>query len=180
MHILGSTMVNPIVVVEYDPSWPELFQSLRKRISAALGSLATVIEHVGSTAVPGLAAKPIIDIDVLLASAHLLPLAIEHLASLGYVHQGNLGIPEREAFLAPASDAPHRLYVCPPCSHEFRKPVAFRDYLRSHPNEAQRYGELKRTLAIEFRENRAAYVAGKTDFVEEIIGHAIVFSERFC
>jgi GrpB-like predicted nucleotidyltransferase (UPF0157 family) len=107
-------MENPVIVCAYDPDWPGRFQSLRKRIADALGDMAAAIEHVGSTAVPGLAAKPIIDIDVLLASETMLPAAIERFASLGYIHRGNLGIPEREAFRAPANDPPHHLYVCPP------------------------------------------------------------------
>jgi len=122
-------MTNPVIVLDYDSNWPALFQCLRKRIADALGDMAAAIEHVGSTAVPGRVAKPIIDIDVLLTSEPMLPTAIERLATLGYVHRGNLGIPEREAFFAPANDPPHHLYVCPPCSVEFRRHTAFRDYL---------------------------------------------------
>jgi GrpB-like predicted nucleotidyltransferase (UPF0157 family) len=130
--------------------------------------MAAAIEHVGSTAVPCLAAKPIIDMDVLLASQAMLPAAIDRLASLGYVHQGDLGIPEREAFLAPAGDPPHHLYVCPPHSAEFRRHIAFRDYLRTHPADAKRYGDLKIALAGRFREDRLAYTEAKTEFVVEV------------
>src|SRR5258705_12320222 len=87
-----------VEVVDYDPRWPTRFETLRARIVAALGSLADSIEHVGSTSVPGLAAKPIIDIDVLVVSAIDVPEAIERLALLGYLHRGNLGIDGREAF----------------------------------------------------------------------------------
>jgi GrpB-like predicted nucleotidyltransferase (UPF0157 family) len=128
---------HPVVVVDYHPQWPELFQALRRRIAGALGDVAAAIEHVGSTAVPGLAAKPIIDIEVLLASADALPAAIERLARLGYTHKGNKGVPERDAFLSAANEPPHHLYVCPPSSQEFRRHVAFRDYLRAHPKEAK-------------------------------------------
>src|SRR6202022_397237 len=144
INILDSAMANPVLVLDYDSNWPALFQSLRKRIADAPGDMAAAIEHVGSTAVPDLAAKPIIDIDVLLTSEPMLPTAIERLATLGYVHRGNLGIPEREAFLAPANDPPHHLYVCPPCSSEVRRHLAFRDYLRAHPRDANIYGDLKR------------------------------------
>jgi GrpB-like predicted nucleotidyltransferase (UPF0157 family) len=147
-------MANPIIVLDYDPNWPGLFQSLRKPIADTLGDMAAALEHVGSTAVPDLAAKPIIDIDVLLASETMLTAAIERLASLGYLHRGNLGIPEREAFRAPASDPPHHLYVCPPFSAEFGRHLAFRDYLRAHPKEAKVYGDLKIALAERFREDR--------------------------
>jgi len=116
--INDSGMENPVIILAYDPDWPGRFQSLRKRIANVLGDMAAAIEHVGSTAVPDLAAKPIIDIDVLLASETMLAAAIERLARLGYVHRGNLGVPEREAFRA-ADDPPHHLYVCPPCSAGF-------------------------------------------------------------
>ena len=166
-------MANPVVVVDYDPSWPALFQSLSERIAGALGDMAAAIEHVGSTAVPNLAAKPIIDIDVLLARETILAAAIERLASLGYIHRGNLGVPEREAFFAPTSDPPHHLYICPPNSVEFLRHIAFRDYLRAHPEDAKIYGELKRALAQRFRDDRSGYNTAKSEFVEEFTSRAI-------
>jgi GrpB-like predicted nucleotidyltransferase (UPF0157 family) len=171
-------MANPVIILDYDPNWPGLFQSLRKRIADALGDMAAAIEHVGSTAVPHLAAKPIIDIDVLLASETMLPAAIERLAKLGYVHRGNLGVPEREAFFAPANDPSHHLYVCPPSSAEFRRHLAFRDYLRAHPREAKIYAGLKIALAERFREDRPAYNTAKGEFVAERTSRAIHFSEK--
>jgi GrpB-like predicted nucleotidyltransferase (UPF0157 family) len=168
-------MANPIIVLDYDPNWPGLFQSLRKRIADTLGDRAAAIEHVGSTAVPDLAAKPIIDIDVLLASETMLTAAI---ASLGYVHRGNLGIPEREAFRAPANDPPHHRYACPPWSAEFGRHMVFRDYLRAHPKEAKIYGDLKIALAERFREDRPAYNTAKTEFVAELTSRAIRYSEK--
>jgi GrpB-like predicted nucleotidyltransferase (UPF0157 family) len=170
-------MENPVVVLAYDPDWPGRFQSLRKRIADALGNMASAIEHVGSTAVPDLAAKPIIDLDVLLASETMLTAAIERLAHLGYIHRGNLGVPEREAFRAPAGDPRHHLYVCSPCSIEFRRHMAFRDYLRSHPKDAKIYGDLKIALAERFREDRSAYNAAKREFVEELTSQAMRCSE---
>jgi GrpB-like predicted nucleotidyltransferase (UPF0157 family) len=166
-------MVNPVVVLDYDLDWPQRFQFLRGRITAALSGLAAAVEHVGSTAVVGLAAKPIIDMDVLLVSADALPEAIARLAKLGYTHQGDLGISGREAFLTPANDFPHHLYVCPPNSREFQRHVALRDYLRSHPNEAKAYGDLKQGLALKFARDRAGYIAGKDAFVAELVSRAI-------
>jgi GrpB-like predicted nucleotidyltransferase (UPF0157 family) len=169
-------MANPVIVADYDPRWPELFEFFRRRNAATLGDLAAAIEHVGSTSVPGLAAKPIIDIDVLLASADTLPAAIERLASVGYSHRGDLGIPEREAFLAPANDPRHHLYICPPTSREFRSHLALRDYLRARPEEAKAYGELKRTLAARFRDDREGYLEGKREFVAELVRRALAAS----
>lgn len=87
-----------VVVEDYDPAWPRDFELLRQRIWPVLGDFALGIEHVGSTSVPGLAAKPIIDMTIVVASRDEVPMAIERLASLGYVHKGNLGIDDREAF----------------------------------------------------------------------------------
>ena len=171
-------MANPVIVLDYDPDWPGLFESLRRRIAVALGDIAAAIEHVGSTAVPDLAAKPIIDLDVLLASETMLPAAIERLASLGYIHRGNLGMPERESFLALANDPPHHLYVCPPCSAEFRRHVAFRDYLRADPKDAKIYGDLKIALAERFRDDRSAYIAAKGEFVAELTTRAIATQKK--
>jgi GrpB-like predicted nucleotidyltransferase (UPF0157 family) len=166
-------MADPIIVVDYDPSWPERFSFLQRRIAAALGSMAVAIEHVGSTAVAHLPAKPIIDIDVLLATETDFEAVTERLAKPGYVYQGNLGIPEREAFAAPAHDVPHHLYVCPAGSRVFREHLAFRDYLRAHPGEAKVYADLKRSLVLQFRDDRPAYTSGKSAFVAEIVSRAM-------
>src|SRR5882762_9128870 len=101
-----------VVVVDYDPSWPGTFETLKSRVLPVVGTVALAVEHVGSTAVPGLAAKPIIDMDVIVATSAHVTLAIERLATLGYVHRGNLGIADREAFESPKGLAPHHLYVC--------------------------------------------------------------------
>lgn len=164
--------MDPIEIVEYDPLWPTHFETLLARIAPMLGDTAYTIEHVGSTAVPGLAAKPIIDIDVLLHSVEDLPLAMTRLASVGYAYRGDLGIPGREAFTTPPSDIRHHLYVCPPDSPEYARHLAFRDYLRTHPSEAAAYADLKRGLAAKFRLDRDAYNRGKAHFVENILRRA--------
>jgi GrpB-like predicted nucleotidyltransferase (UPF0157 family) len=166
-------MPEPIIIVDYDPGWPERFQFLHRRIAGALGTMAASIEHIGSTAVPNLAAKPIVDIDVLLTTETELPAAIQCLAKLGYVHQGDLGIPGREAFLAPVQDVRHHLYVCSPGSKAFREHLAFRDYLRAHSQAAQEYADLKRILALKFRGDRSAYTSGKNAFVAEMVRRAM-------
>jgi GrpB-like predicted nucleotidyltransferase (UPF0157 family) len=106
---MDSERTRTVRVVDYDPSWPRTFEALKAAIWPAVGSVALGVEHVGSTAVPGLAAKPIIDLDVIVATAGQVPLAIERLATLGYVHRGNLGIAGREAFESPRGLAAHTL-----------------------------------------------------------------------
>ncbi len=162
-------MSAPVIIEDYDPRWPEYFEMLRSRIGAALGSLAAAIEHVGSTAVTGLAAKPIIDIDVLLHSEGDLPRAIERLTTIGYAHQGDLGILGREVFRAPSDALLHHLYVCRPNSRAYLQHLAFRDYLRIHDEDARAYGLSKRSLASRYGSDRDGYTQAKTEFIEAIL-----------
>ena len=122
-----------VVVLPYDKKWKQDFEEIKKEISEVIGSFAIAIEHVGSTSVEGLAAKPIIDIDVVVKSDDIKR-AIEGLGSIGYVHEGNLGIEGREAFTYEGKEhlQTHHLYVCPEDSPELKRHLAFRDYLRDH------------------------------------------------
>jgi GrpB-like predicted nucleotidyltransferase (UPF0157 family) len=164
-------MTVPITIEDYDPRWPEQFEVLRLRLVAKLDGIAARIEHVGSTAVPGLAAKPIIDIDVFLHSDADLPAAITKLAFLGYEHRGDLGVRGRHAFRAPPGEPPHHLYVCLPTSSECRRHILFRDVLRQHPEYAHAYADLKRKLAQKFCADREAYTLAKAEFVRELLTH---------
>ena len=157
-------MPDPIVIVEYDAAWPDEFERLRARAGAALGEKALAIEHIGSTSVPGLAAKPIVDLVVVVDSDDV-DAAIERLSGLGYVHRGNLGVAGREAFDVPAGERVHHLYVSPLDSEELRAQLTFRDRLRTDPELAARYETLKRALAVTFRNDRPGYTDAKTDFV---------------
>jgi GrpB-like predicted nucleotidyltransferase (UPF0157 family) len=154
-----------IVVVDYDPSWPLTFASLRAPVWDAVRDVALAVEHVGSTAVPGLAAKPIIDIDVIVSARAEIRAAVDRLAAVGYVHQGNLGIEGREAFESPAGLPAHHLYVCVQGSAALINRLTLRDYLRGHPDRAAAYGQLKKQLAAQFPTDIDKYGAGKTDFV---------------
>ena len=174
-----STRPKPVRIVEYDPQWPIAFDRLKQVISTRLGDLAQGIKHVGSTAVPGLAAKPILDIDVIVHSTDQLPAVIEKLAELGYVHQGDLGIAGREAFDRLGEDVPRdgtgrtwptqHLYVCPMDSRELDRHLRFRDCLRRDPELVTEYAALKRALARQFVHNRVAYTDAKTCFVERVL-----------
>jgi GrpB-like predicted nucleotidyltransferase (UPF0157 family) len=162
----------PVVVVDYDPTWPTQFATLRDRAASALGDLAAAIEHVGSTSVPGLAAKPIIDLDILLRDPAGLPEAIQRLAALGYAHLGDLGIAAREAFRQPPDPIRHNLYVCYIADAEYRRHILFRNHLRANPDDARAYGDLKRDLAARYTNDRDAYTEAKTAFVEGILARA--------
>jgi GrpB-like predicted nucleotidyltransferase (UPF0157 family) len=136
---------SPAIVVPYDNQRPERFAALRCRVDAALSAITHQTIHVGSTAVPGLAAKPIIDLDVVVPDRSLAAPAITALGAAGWRHQGDLGIPGREAFEPVPDPAYHHLYLVVADSPAHRDHLDLRDYLRTHPAERERYAALKRT-----------------------------------
>jgi GrpB-like predicted nucleotidyltransferase (UPF0157 family) len=158
-----------IRVVDYDPEWPNLFARLRERIWLAISDFAIGIEHVGSTSVPGLAAKAVIDIDIIVASRQEIPLAVTRLASQGYRHVGDLGIADREAFDTPSGSPAHNLYACPSESLALRNHLTLRDHLRAHPPDVAAYSALKMKLAREFPHDIARYVEAKSDFILKVL-----------
>jgi GrpB-like predicted nucleotidyltransferase (UPF0157 family) len=159
----------PIEIVEYDESWPEEFERLRARLAAALGSVATRIEHVGSTAVPGLAAKPKLDVDVVVASHAGVEAAIVRLAEIGFVHLGDLGVAGREAFKGPDGGDRYHVYVCTEAGAPLREHLAFRDHLRTNAQTAAEYAALKRILAARFVDDRDGYTRAKSEFIDRVL-----------
>lgn len=158
-----------IVVCDPDPAWALTFARLRDAIAPALEGVALAIEHVGSTAVPGLAAKPVIDMDVVVEQGAGVARAVRALEGLGYVHRGDLGIAGREAFRAPPELPRHHLYVCVQGCAALRNHLAVRDHLRAHPEQARAYGELKRELARVHAFDMDAYVEGKSAFLQRVL-----------
>lgn len=156
-----------VTVLPYDPQWPQHFEAIRQELAPALGNLALAIEHVGSTSVKGLAAKPIIDIDVVIRDTTPLSDVIAALADIGYEHEGDLGIPRREAFRYDGKPhlQKHHLYVCPESSPELRRHIVFRDYLRNHPEDAAQYGRVKLEAAALYPEDIDGYMAHKSKFI---------------
>jgi GrpB-like predicted nucleotidyltransferase (UPF0157 family) len=157
-----------IVVVDPDPDWPKVFESLRSTLWPALADIALSIEHVGSTSVPGLAAKPVIDVDVVVPPERVAE-GILRLIALGYEHLGERGVPGRDAFRRPPASPLHHLYLCPSNSPALANHLAVRDHLRSDPEAARIYGDLKRCLAIEFADDVEGYVEAKTEFLLGIL-----------
>ena len=163
------SMEVPAVVAEYDPRWPGVFERLRDRLDAALADVPHVTEHVGSTAVRGLAAKPIIDVDVVVVDETAVGPSVKALAAAGWRHEGDLGIKGREAFLPPADAAYHHLYLVVAESRPHRDHIDLRDFLRMHPGHAARYGALKRQLAVLLETDRGAYARGKDEMITEFL-----------
>ena len=159
-----------VVLVPHRAEWKELYKREEKLIRAALGDLAPAIEHIGSTSISGIEAKPIIDIMVGVGVLSDLEKAIPALEAIGYEYRGEQGIKGRPFFRkGTATTSSHHLSVVELGGEVWIKHIAFRDYLREKPEAARRYGELKKNLAAGFRHNREAYTDGKTAFVEEIL-----------
>jgi GrpB-like predicted nucleotidyltransferase (UPF0157 family) len=159
-------------VVDYSDRWPADFEAIRARLEPAVATVPGEIEHVGSTAVPGLAAKPVIDVDVVVPDAESVPRAVAALVALGYEHRGDLGIPGREAFSVLPGLPDHHLYVVVRDSPAHRDHVDLRDHLRRSPDGLRRYAAEKRRLAPLLTSHRDAYVDGKAWLVRELLADA--------
>jgi GrpB-like predicted nucleotidyltransferase (UPF0157 family) len=167
-----------ITIVPYDPSWPARFEAEAAALRAAFGARALRIEHVGSTSMPGLAAKPVIDIQISVASLEPTMEYSELLAPLGYCHVV-VGEFDRvyPFFQKPATwPSTHHVHLCQAGGEQERRHLAFRDYLRSHPDIAQEYVDLKRRLAAMHDgagASRERYSLAKTEFVESVLEKAL-------
>ena len=170
------------MICEYDEQWSKTFGSLKEVIEISLAELIIKVEHVGSTAVKGLEAKPILDIDIVIKSYDVFPAVIQGLEKIGYFHQEEWSFEGREAFGRKDTVTPwdgtntnwmeHHLYVCNQDSNELARHIAFRDYLRNHPGAVAEYNSIKRKLAI-MAKDRADYTIGKTEFITKILERAI-------
>ncbi len=157
-----------IIVVEYDPRWPSLFEAESQLLANSLAPLIVAIEHIGSTAVSGLAAKPIIDI--MLGVKHLAELErrIPEITRLGYVYvpEFEAMIPERRFFHRACSDIrTHHLHAVEVSTDFWIQQIAFRNYLRGNQAAATEYAGLKKQLALRFGNDRKRYTTAKTDFI---------------
>lgn len=161
---------NRVTVLPYDAAWVDDFEKIKDEIEAALGNLIEGVEHVGSTAVFGLSAKPCIDIDVVIKDYSVFEAVKLALAEIGYFHEGDLGIAGREAF--GYTDKPHlkkhHLYVCTADSEELHRHIKFRDFLRANPDAAERYGRVKTEAASLYPDDIDMYIEYKSTCVEEI------------
>jgi len=165
--------MKPIRVVDHDPSWPATFEAERVRLAAELGAMVREWHHVGSTAVPGLAAKPKIDIDAVLRSERLLGQAIARLTGApSYAFHGEPWGDGMWTFTADRGRHGVRLYLCLPGNPAHGRRLLFRDWLRGHPRDAAEYEALKRRLAGEAPLDWAAYGDGKSEFVARIVALA--------
>jgi GrpB-like predicted nucleotidyltransferase (UPF0157 family) len=155
-------------VMPYDPAWADEFAAERARLLKALGRVPAVIEHVGSTAVPGLAAKPIIDVLAGRPAESELEPYVRAFTAAGYEHRGEYGIPGRHYFVR-GEPRTHHLHLVEMDGGIWRRYVAFRDHLRRHPESAAAYAALKHDLAARFPNDRERYTDGKSAFIDDVL-----------
>ena len=159
-----------VIVAPYDVAWKSAFEEIKTEIEDAIADLIVGIEHVGSTSVEGMSAKPCIDVDVIIKDYTVFDAVVSKLASIGYIHEGDLGIKDREAFKY--TDKPHlmthHLYVCPQNSEELRRHITFRDFLRSNAEAARKYSSVKETAAELFPDDIDKYIEYKSPCIEEL------------
>ena len=159
-----------VVVVPYDEAWKSAFEEIRIEIEAEIGDLILGVEHIGSTSVEGLSAKPCIDLDVIIKDYSMFDEIVRKLGAIGYIHEGDLGIKDREAFKY--TDKPHlmlhHLYVCPQYSEELRRHITFRDFLRRTPEAVRKYSLVKEKAAELFPDEIDQYIAFKAPCIEEL------------
>jgi GrpB-like predicted nucleotidyltransferase (UPF0157 family) len=157
-----------VALVPYDPSWPMLFEKEKQLIRAALGDLALDIHHIGSTAVPGLDAKPVIDILITVRQLEDAAGCIAPLSELGYTfndHPQNV----HRRFFRKGHPRTHHVHIIAADHPETREHLAFRDALRANPDWRDQYAALKHDLATRFKHDRARYSDSKTEFVRQVL-----------
>jgi GrpB-like predicted nucleotidyltransferase (UPF0157 family) len=160
-----------VALVDYDPEWPRLFEEERARLAGVLGSAVLAIEHIGSTAVPGLAAKPVLDLAAAVTRLSSVESLVGPLAGLGYRYLGEYGLPGR-LFFEKGDPVTHHLHAVEVTGHHWRVWRLFRDYLRRHPEDARQYAQFKRELAARYAADRDAYTRSKSDFVNAVLAKA--------
>ena len=159
-----------VIVLPYDKMWSKHFDAIKKELEEAIGNLILGIEHVGSTSVEGMSAKPCIDLDVIIKDYSAWDIIVKKLEAIGYIHEGDLGICNREAFRY--SDKPHlqthHLYVCPQFSEELHRHIVFRDFLRNDPQAVKKYSAVKEEAARLFPNDIDGYIEYKSPCIEEL------------
>jgi len=158
-----------VTVVPYSEDWPEQFTRVAADLRSALADVPVLsIEHVGSTSVPGLAAKPVIDIDVVVRREDVAA-AVAALVAVGYSHRGDLGVTDREAMAAPDDDPRRNVYICVEGTLHLRNHLAVRAILRARPDLRDRYGTIKTALAQDPAMDIERYLALKSPVLQEVL-----------
>lgn len=163
-------MARKIEVVPHNPNWAAMFQAEADQLASIFGSEAVAIEHIGSSAIPGIKAKPIIDILVAVKNIAEVDNFNGQMIGLGYEPRGEYGIPGRRYFSTDraAADRPRHVHAFQSDNPEVARHIDFRDYMRAHPDDAHAYSRLKENLAEKYPNDRESYTNGKSDFIREM------------
>jgi GrpB-like predicted nucleotidyltransferase (UPF0157 family) len=162
-------MPRRVEVVTYNPEWPQMYDEESHKISSLLSSEIVSIHHIGSTAIPGIFAKPVIDILVVVEDIDKIDNYNPQMASTGYIPRGEYGIPGRRFFIKPSQDfRSHHVHIYQTGNPEIEPHFKFRDYMLAHPDDARIYSELKKDLAFKYTYDIDAYVDGKKEYIEGI------------
>jgi GrpB-like predicted nucleotidyltransferase (UPF0157 family) len=157
-----------VKLAPYTAEWKRLFEQEKARLQAAVGSYVLDVQHIGSTSIPGMVAKPILDIGIAVRSFEKAAVCIEPMVQLGYEYRGENGIPRRHFFVKGAPRT-HHVHVNEITSRDWENLVVFRDYLIQHPEIVQEYAQLKQELAQRFPTDRQAYLDGKSPLIERVL-----------
>lgn len=161
---------NKVIVLPYDDAWAPAFEKIKREIEEAVGDWILDIEHVGSTSVAGMSAKPCIDLDVVIRDYTVFENVVTGLQVIGYLHEGDLGIKDREAFQYANKShlMPHHLYVCPVYSEELHRHVTFRDYLKNNPAAKEKYSRVKEEAAKLYPNDIDKYMEYKSPCIRQL------------
>jgi len=159
-----------VEVVPHDPRWRDAFEAEAKQVAAALGENVVAVHHIGSTAIPDIYAKPVLDLLVEVRDITEVDAQSSAMESLGYEVMGEYGIPGRRYFRRDNQEGirTHHIHAFEAGSAQAERHLAFRDYMMAHPGDAQRYSELKRRLAEEHPQSIDGYMDGKDGFIKEM------------
>ena len=173
--VFGEAMIGlprgTVKLIPYTSEWARLFEEEKARLEAAIGDEVLDIQHVGSTSIPGMIAKPILDIGIAVKDYEEARVCIRPIEQLGYEYRGEHGIPRRHFFVKGESRT-HHIHMNERCSRAWENQVLFRDYLIRYPEQAQEYAALKSELAKRHPKDREAYTKGKASFIEGVLERA--------
>ena len=172
-------MARKIEVTEYNPEWPKLFKQEEKLIKQVLGKNCKAVYHIGSTAVKGMKAKPVIDIMPVVKDISLVDQHNAEFEALGYECRGEFGIPGRRFFVKGGDNRTHQIHIFENTNHaDIERHLAVKDYLLSHPEDAREYAELKVKLAAEYTYDNDGYCEGKCAFVQDMEQKALKWKKK--
>ncbi|WP_027963734.1 GrpB family protein [Halalkalibacillus halophilus] len=166
-------MARKVEVIPYSKKWPQLFEKEAGKLRALFGKEIVTIHHIGSTSVPGLKAKPVIDMMPIVQDISMVDSFNDEMQQMGYESKGENGIKGRRYFQKGGDQRSHHVHFYQVGSPEIDRHLAFRDYLRAHPEPKQRYGDLKEELAMRFPDDIESYISGKESYAKEIEKRAL-------